>query len=389
MTLKQYSLVLYDTSDFEKFPIGGQLTSVRNFLRFIAEQHTEDADSILLVGVTTEDHEVGKIQKVIIRNVSFDFLPVLYRNSDLSSVQKSLRTEYLKALCRSKKLLPGSKGVVHYLHTPEAFIYLKTFHPFCKTAIFSHGSFFNMVSGFRFYQNSKLIGPMFNGFLKFLLRKADLIFTLDQVSTDQYLPYNENVIQVENSVVLPKRTENSKVLHDPARLLFVGRLSKVKRIDGIIRAVAAMDREELTIVGDGEERENLLALTSELNIENRVHFVGAVKPAAVSELMEQNDILVMNSTVEGKPMTIIEALSHGLPVIATPVGGIPEMVTDGENAVLTDGTETSIECSVGKIEGNFETFSQNALRESKKYDYRIVNKEIYSALLEVNASVKR
>ena len=382
MIQKQYSLVLYDTSDFEKFPIGGQLTSVRNFLRFIAEQHTEDADSILLVGVTTEDHKVGKIQKVIIQNVSFDFLPILYRSADLSAVQNSLRVEYLKALCRNKERLPHGKNVVHYLHTPEAFTYLKTFHPFCKTAIFSHGSFFNMVSGFRFYQNSKLIGPMFNGFLKFLLRKADLIFTLDQVSTDQYLPYNKNVIQVENSVVLPKRTENSKALHDPTRLLFVGRLSKVKRIDGIIRAVAAMDREELTIVGDGEERENLLALTSELNIENRVHFVGAVEPAAVSELMEQNDILVMNSTVEGKPMTIIEALSHGLPVIATPVGGIPEMVTDGEEAIFTDGTEQKMTNAVHSIESHYQKYSAESLMRGENFDYRHVNEYIYRKLSE-------
>ncbi len=380
MPLKQYSLALYDTSDFEKFPIGGQLTSIRNFLRFIAEMHAGDAEKILLIGVTTEPEKVGRLQEVCIENVSFDFLPVLYRSADLSSVQKSLRVEYLKALCKNRKLLPDGKGMVHYLHTPEAFIYLKFFHPSCKTAIFSHGSFFNMVSGFRFYQNSKLIGPMFNGFLKFLLRKADLIFTLDKISTEQYRPYNKNVIQVENSVVLPERTDTEKKLHEPARLLFVGRLSKVKGIDGILRALAAMDQEELTIVGDGEEKENLLALTGELQIEKRVHFIGAVEPAAVSELMDENDILIMNSTVEGKPMTIIEALSHGLPVVATPVGGIPEMVTDGGNAVLTDGAENAIQLAIEKVESKFEDFSQKALKDARKYDYKAVNEEIYDCI---------
>ncbi len=383
MPLKHYSLALYDTSDFEKFPIGGQLTSIRNFLRFIAEMHTEDAEKILLIGVTTDREKVGKLQKVMIQNIAFDFLPVLYRSEDLSAVQKSLRVEYLKALCRCRKMLPSGKGMVHYLHTPEAFIYLKTFHPFCKTAIFSHGSFFNMVSGFRFYQNSRLIGPMFNSFLKFLLRKADLIFTLDKISTEQYRPYNKNVIQVENSVVLPEGMSAVKKLHDPARLLFVGRLSKIKGIDGILWALAAMGSEELTIVGDGEEKENLLALTKELQIENRVHFTGAVNPAAVADIMDENDILIMNSSVEGKPMTIIEALSHGLPIVATPVGGIPEMVTVGENAVLTDGSEDTVLPAVRMIEDHYEDFSSKALNAARKYDYKTVNMKIYNSISNI------
>lgn len=207
-----------------------------------------------------------------------------------------------------------------------------------------------------------------------------MIFSLNQTTTAQYRPYNKNVIQVENSVVLSERTDTEKKLHEPAWLLFVGRLSKVKGIDGILWALAAMDQEELTIVGDGEEKENLLALIRELRIEKRVHFIGAVEPAAVSELMDENDILIMNSTVESKPMTIIEALSHGLPVDATPVGGIPEMVTDGGNAVLTDGAENAIQLDIEKVESKFEDFSQKALKDARKYDYKAVNEEIYDCI---------
>lgn len=152
-----YDLILYDTSNFVDFPIGGQLTSVRNFLKYIANEQRTFGRQLLLVGITTSEENVGKIDKVNIDGVEFDFLPVLYRDSNLSHVKKSLRLEYLKGLLRKRKLISSGKRTIHYIHTPEAFIEVKLVHPFEKTVVFSHGSFFNMVDGFRFYQNNKLI----------------------------------------------------------------------------------------------------------------------------------------------------------------------------------------------------------------------------------------
>lgn len=389
MQITQYSLIIYDTSDFEKFPIGGQLTSIRNFLRFIAEQHPDKIKKILLVGVTTEAANIYKLQEVRINNAEFDFFPVLYRKNTLSSVQKSMRAEYLKALCGCRKYLPHGRDVVHYIHTPEAFIYLKVYDPFCKTAVFSHGSFFNMVSGFRFYKRSRMIGPAFNCFLKFMLRKADLIFTLDKISSEEYRPYNKNIVQVDNSIVLPDQLQKDKMLHDPVRLLFVGRLSKVKRVDSILKAVVNTNRAVLTVVGDGEEKDKLEKLSKDLKVDHRVRFLGGVNPNKIGEIMAENDILILNSTMEGKPMALIEALSYGLPVVTTSVGGISEIICDGADAFITDGTPATIQKGVDVIRKNYKFYHRQALHTANSYDYKIVNKIIFRNLQKLYSGLRR
>ena len=376
-----YNLILYDTSNFVDFPIGGQLTSIRNFLLYLTEKHSDECDKILLIGVTTDRSKVGKIQKVNIGKKYFNFLPILYRSLELNNIQSSMRVEYLKALFKFRKNIPYGKKVLHYLHTPEAFIQIKLCHPFAKTVIFSHGSFFNMIAGFRFYKNNKLIEVGFNIFICWMLKKANLIFTLDKISKNQYLKYNRNVIPVNNSIVLPFKVEIREYCHNPIKLLFVGRLSKVKRVDGIIKAVSLMkEKVELTILGDGEEREYLQKVIKDKKIENYVHLIGAVSPSEVKKYMKENDILIMNSVLEGKPMTILEAMSYGLPIITTFVGGIPEMVQEGKNAEYTNGKEEDIIKAILKIVKNFKKYEENAIENSKKYDYKLINKKIYESI---------
>ena len=78
-----YDLIMYDTSNYVDFPIGGQLTSVRNFLTYIAEFQKDYYKRILLVGVTTESNNLGKITYVEIKGKEFAFLPVVYRDRNL------------------------------------------------------------------------------------------------------------------------------------------------------------------------------------------------------------------------------------------------------------------------------------------------------------------
>lgn len=131
-----YELVIYDTSNYEDFPIGGQLTSVRNFLTYIAEYQKDYCSKILLVGLTTSVTNLGKKKIVDIGGKQFDFLPVVYRNTNLKEVKNSLRLEFLKGLFKYKDKIPHEKEILHYIHTPEAFIQVKLCHPFARTANF-------------------------------------------------------------------------------------------------------------------------------------------------------------------------------------------------------------------------------------------------------------
>ena len=157
-------------------------------------------------------------------------------------------------------------------------------------------------------------------------------------------------------------------------------MSKVKAIDNIIKSVLKTDNVQLAIVGDGEERSNLELLAGN---SKKVKFIGSVMPSEVSKYMKESDILIMNSILEGKPMTIIEAMSYGLPIVTTKVGGIEELVTTGKEGEFTDGTEKSVEKAIKKVKEKYNYYSNNALNKSKEFDYRVVNEIIYEKIFDV------
>jgi len=123
-----------------------------------------------------------------------------------------------------------------------------------------------------------------------------------------------------------------------ARLVSVGRLAAVKNIALLIRAFAPLAARwpqlSLSIVGDGPERGALEKLAVELGLTGAVHFLGF--RSDIDELLAQSDVFVLTSLSEGIPMSILEAMKSGLPVVATRVGGVPATVADGETGVLVD-----------------------------------------------------
>ncbi len=372
-------LIIYDTSNFMDFPIGGQLTSIGNFLRFLCEEHPERVGKILLVGVTLHPEEIGKVKKRKLYGRPVNFLPVAAAEKDLGNTTKSLRLQFLKGLLKCRKQLHITRKDCNYIHTPEAYGAVKLFCMRSQCVIFSHGSYFNMERGFRFFQKNVLVKKGFAAYLKWILKDADCILLLDKDSLRDYRPYNSNLVRVRNSVVCPE-TPAVPMKHWRGSLLFVGRLSKDKRVEPIIRAVLEAEPEEygnlhLTIVGNGEEYRNLAGYEGE-----RVHFAGAVAPREVKKYMASADILVMNSVFEGVPMTILEALSYGLPVISTNVGGIGEALHFGQDSEETDGTAEGIRAAVRRIGECYEIYSRNAYENSKAYDYKAVNRKVYRIL---------
>ena len=79
------------------------------------------------------------------------------------------------------------------------------------------------------------------------------------------------------------------------------------------------------------------------NLDEMVKFVGWVSGDAKSKILSTTDILVLPSYYEGLPISVLEAMSYAMPVITTPVGGIPEVVTDGvEGTLFTPGDKASL-----------------------------------------------
>ena len=126
--------------------------------------------------------------------------------------------------------------------------------------------------------------------------------------------------------------------HFGARLLFVGRLAAVKGVPLLLEAVArlrpAHPALHLTLVGAGAERTVLEAQARALGLEGAVTFTGAQSQAQVADRLEDSDILVLPSFAEGVPVVLMEAMASRIPVVATRVGGVQELVADGESGLV-------------------------------------------------------
>lgn len=116
------------------------------------------------------------------------------------------------------------------------------------------------------------------------------------------------------------------------RLVFVGRLDAPKRLDLVLRAVQRLPIVHLDVLGDGPQRERLELLANDLRIGDRVSFCGRQPNDQVHSALRSGryDALVLVSAHEGVPVVLLEAMSAGVPVIASDVGGVGELVRDGE-----------------------------------------------------------
>lgn len=127
-----------------------------------------------------------------------------------------------------------------------------------------------------------------------------------------------------------------KVENENINLISAGKLYAVKNygflIDCFCELCKFTDNVHLTILGDGVQRGELEAKIEENHLQEKITLAGLV--GDVEKYLASADIYVASSTYEGLPLTVLEAMASGLPVISTDVGGISEVVKDGENGIL-------------------------------------------------------
>ena len=126
---------------------------------------------------------------------------------------------------------------------------------------------------------------------------------------------------------------------------FAGRLTAAKNLDVALHAVERLPEATLVVIGDGEERQRLERIAGD-----RVRFVGARPRGEVLGLLASADVAVLPSAWENFPHAAVEALAMGTPVVATRVGGVPEIVRDGENGVLVDaGDDDAFAAALARV----------------------------------------
>ncbi len=149
--------------------------------------------------------------------------------------------------------------------------------------------------------------------------------------------HHKNVHIVPNVIANPivKKVSKTDVFH----LLYMGHITKAKGIFDLVEMLAEHKEEYcgkliLDIGGGMYEEEKLTRFISDNNMENIIRFHGWLSGEGKTDIFNIADAYILPSYTEGVPISILEAESYGLPVLSTTVGGIPEIVIDGENGLL-------------------------------------------------------
>lgn len=158
-------------------------------------------------------------------------------------------------------------------------------------------------------------------------------------------------------------------IHKTENLLWMGTISELHQNKGLKYTLFAVSKIETPfvffVIGDGEERKNLETLIKKLNLENKVFLVGFLDKA--NEYLKAFDIFTLTSIKEGLPYTILEAGLASLPIVASDVGGIPDIIENGINGILVQKTNSK------QITKTIE-FMINNPQERKLFGYKLQQK---------------
>ena len=222
-------------------------------------------------------------------------------------------------------------------------------------------------------------GPAYQHDVRKAFGLADKVLVLSEEWRNYFA---ENVCDLSKIVVLHNAVTIPDTPCSPGsqkNILFLGRLDENKSPDLLLRAakdlVALFPEMKLYFAGDGDV-EQFRGLASDLGVLENCKFCGWISGDEKDRLFSEAALLCLPSKHEGMPMSIIEAMARGIPVIATPVGGIPELIEDGvEGKLVPVGDERALSNALIELLSSSQTRALlgNAARNKAKTQFNINN----------------
>ncbi|MEM6432841.1 MAG: glycosyltransferase family 1 protein [Cyanobacteria bacterium P01_D01_bin.115] len=175
---------------------------------------------------------------------------------------------------------------------------------------------------------------------------------------------------------------------DAPLLLYIGRLSAEKEVDRIKPVLEAIPEARLALVGDGPHREDL----EKHFADTHTHFVGYLAGEELAAAYASADAFIFPSRTETLGLVLLEAMAAGCPVVAANAGGIPDIVTDGENGYLFDPKDDNGAIAATQHLLNRgaerELMSRNARIEAEKWGWNAATQQLqkfYTAILDADS----
>lgn len=258
-----------------------------------------------------------------------------------------------------------------------------------------------MHSCFEEEQNYNYGSKIKNECAKWALKKAlsvsDKIIFVSEAGRKSYLNSfdidRKKTAVIYNGVESHPKTKNSDI-RDYIRLTYIGRLEKIKGVDLFlisVRKILDMNFAiRVWIIGDGTERKHLEKMVYELELKEVVEFLGIQRD--IGKYLQKTDLFVYPSVCEEVfGISIVEAMSYGVPCVSNRVGGIPEIIDDGVNGFITDEKTGNGICNaierflIEYNSGLLEPIKDACVKTAERFSVQTTVKQlrnIYEALLK-------
>lgn len=217
-----------------------------------------------------------------------------------------------------------------------------------KSVITLHGQQARTIN----IRKSKVIRTIYRFMETYAFSKTNALIAVDNITKEFYsklYPQHRDKIYtiptgVNTKIFYPLDREKSRKLFGFTAkhkiILYVGRIEPPKKLDDIIRAFQLMvnndDNYRLVVVGDGVLFKNVKELSTKLQLNKFINFLGVRKRNELPEIFSMADISVLYSGNEGSPLSVKESLACGIPVVANNVGDIPVVIRSGYNGYIVE-----------------------------------------------------
>lgn len=296
----------------------------------------------------------------------------------LSSLQRSIKpTKDLQAIYQLRRIVKEENPDIVHLHSSKAGVIgrLACKGLGCKVVFTVHGwSFTDGIPS-----KKKIIYKFIERRMEPLTDKFICVSKYDYKIgiRDKVLKNPEKACVIYNGIDYQSDNKKKNQFSYPIKYIMTARFSKQKDQASLIKAFKLVQNNncKLIFVGEGPTMNESKELVRKYNLENSVKFVGFQKN--VNAYLNDSDVFVLSTHYEGLPISIIEALSHGMPVIATNVGGNSELVNNKKNGFLVN--------NINELKDAIDYFAKSPSMISKMGEHSL---ELYKSKFMLDSFLK-
>lgn len=274
-----------------------------------------------------------------------------------------------------------SYNLFRIIRTTDSFLFLGELLilPMIIAKIFRKRTFLSLPSSQ--LQMNKAIGDHFYRELQYISKTAFsisnsiILYTPNLIKEWNLEDYEDKIVFAHEQYLDFEKFKKTEEINERENLIgYVGRLSPEKGIENFVKSMTRISREgvdvKFLIIGDGNLMEQTKSYLDKNDLNKNTRILGRIDHDKLPDYLNELKLLVIPSYTEGLPNIMLEAMACGTPILTTPVGGIPDIITDGQNGFIMEDNSPKSICEGVLTFLKYQDkniISENAQKTVKKY----------------------